>query len=513
MTFMKPSAVRLFAMSLVAAAAMAMSANSLAANYSLELVSPRAAGTTPSSGSDAISAQNRIFRAYPGLAYNIRAIIVGGAYPYSFTLSNAPAGMTIDAASGEINWPNPPAGTVTPTITVRDAEGTQRSSPWTITVGTAGFKFVDAANGQRHPTGNGGVSSPWRTLSDVVNGGAANDIVYFRAGTYNALDLPRTSAGSAWERVEIGDAPNKWIAYPGETPVLDFGYRAGGDPGVIIRPSSENVYIDGFEARNARVIGLQLHSGSFGVIRRTRFFDLNTARVNLDGSNASFIMTMSAYSDANAGGGMGSWGQYLAIQDCDFTNSPADVALKTYSQWKMLIEDNDFTNTFFGTELKADMPQFTYRKNRHVNVPGTSIGGNMHSVTTHGEIAFNLVNSPSGTLALDVNQDGQAKRIDVYRNTFIGNVRVRNVDLADGPFRLNNNIIVNSSSAQTKITLESILDLLRITVLDNLTGAPSAAIVDGTGLLTSAYSQWIGTRGHQLGNEIRPRPPTNVSAQ
>jgi hypothetical protein len=346
-----------------------------------------------------------------------------------------------------------------------------------------------------------------------VNGGSINDIVYFRAGTYNALDLPRTSAGSAWERVEIGDAPNKWIAYPGETPVLDFGYRAGGDPGVIIRPSSENVYIDGFEARNARVIGLQLHSGSFGVIRRTRFFDLNTARVNLDGSNASFIMTMSAYSDANAGGGMGSWGQYLTIQDCDFTNSPVDVALKTYSQWKMLIEDNDFTNTFFGTELKADMPQFMYRKNRHVNVPGTSIGGNMHSLTTHGEIAFNLVNSPSGTLALDVNQDGQAKRIDIYRNTFIGNVRVRNVDLLDGPFRLNNNVIVNSSSATSKITLESILDLLRITLIDNLTGAPSAGIVDGTGVLTSGYSQWIGTRGHQLGNEIRPRPPTNVTAQ
>jgi hypothetical protein len=92
-------------------------------------------------------------------------------------------------------------------------------------------------------------------------------------------------------------------------------------------------------------------------------------------------------------------------------------------------------------------------------------------------------------------------------------VRVRNVDLADGPFRLNNNVIVNSSSSQTKVLLESILDLLRITVLDNLTGAPSAGIVDGTGQLTSGYTQWIGTRGHQLGNEIRPRPPTNVTAQ
>src|SRR5687768_828694 len=103
MKFMNPSAVRILAMSLVAAAAMAMSTSSLAANYSLELVSPRAAGTTPSSGSDAISAQNRIFRAYPGIAYNIRAVVVGGAYPFTFTLGNAPAGMTIDAATGEVN--------------------------------------------------------------------------------------------------------------------------------------------------------------------------------------------------------------------------------------------------------------------------------------------------------------------------------------------------------------------------------------------------------------------------
>lgn len=512
MKFMNPSALRMVALSLVAMASMAVSTNSLAANYTLELVSPRAAGTSPSSGSDAISAQNRIFRAYPGLAYNIRAVIVGGAYPYTFSLSGAPSGMTINANTGEINWPNPPAGTVTPTITVRDAEGTERSSPWTITVGTAGFKFVDAANGQRHPTGNGGVSSPWRTLSDVVNGGSANDIVYFRAGTYNALDLPRTSTGSAWERVELEGAPNKWIAYPGENPVIDFGYRAGGDPGVIIRPSADNVYIDGFEARNPRVIGFQLHSGQFGVIRRTRFFDLNTARANLDGSNASFIMTMSAYSDSDTGGGMGSWGQYLTIQDCRFTNAPLDLALKTYSQWKMLIEDNEFSTMSIATELKADMPQFTYRHNRHTNITNIAIGGNMHSLTTHGEINFNLVNSPSGNFALDVNQDGMAKRIDVYRNTFMGRVRVRNVDLLDGPFRVNNNVIVNNDSG-TRITLESIIDLVRVTLLDNLTGSTSQNVVDATGSLTANYQQYVGTRGWQVGNVVLPRPPTAVTAQ
>jgi hypothetical protein len=489
------------------------SIQAFAANYPLELVSPRAVGTAPVSGNAAITSANRIFRAYPGLEYNIRAVIVGGAYPYTFTLSNAPAGMVINANTGVISWPNPTGTSATPTITVRDSEGIERTSPWTITVGTAGFRFVDANAGARHPTGTGSSDNPWRTISDVVAGGSANDIVYFRNGTYNALDLPRTSVGTAWERVELDSAPNKWIAYPGQTPVIDFGYRAGGDPGVIIRPNSNNVYIDGFETRATRIIGFQVHTGSYGVFRRLRMHELNQARANLDGSNASFIMTMSAYSDSTAGGNSSSWGQYMAIQNCEFYDAPLDVMLKTYSQWKMVIEDNQFRDALLATELKADMPQFTYRNNRHSNISRIAIGGNMHSITTSGEINFNLVNAPSGEWALDVNSDGQAKRVDSYRNTFIGRVRVRNADSADGPFRVYDNVIINSDSGASRVTLESISDASRVIVTNNLSGSPSNGIVDATGALTASYAQYIGTRGYELGNEVRPRPPTSLTAQ
>src|SRR5688572_17024316 len=70
-----------------------INASAQAANYPLELVSPRAAGSSPSSGQPAISANNRIFWAYPGIEYNIRATVIGGKYPYRFALSNAPTGM------------------------------------------------------------------------------------------------------------------------------------------------------------------------------------------------------------------------------------------------------------------------------------------------------------------------------------------------------------------------------------------------------------------------------------
>ena len=56
-------------------------------------------------------------------------------------------------------------------------------------------------------------------------------------------------------------------------------------------------------------------------------------------------------------------------------------------------------------------------------------------------------------------------------------------------------------------------DLLRVILTANLSGSPSSNIVDATGSLTAAQSQYIGSRGHMLGSEIRPRPPTAVTAQ
>lgn len=477
------------------------------ANYPLELVSPRAVGTVPATGNAAIRHTHRVFKAYPGLEYNVRAVVVGGAYPYSFSLTGAPAGMTIDNSTGLIVWPSPTED-VSPTITVTDSEGTRASSTWTIDVTTSGFRFIDGTRGSTYPTGTGAFDNPWRNISDMMNApiAVAGDIVYFRAGTYDALDLPRTSVGTAWERVEFSANRNKpvaWLAYPGESPVIDFGFRSGGDPGVLFRFSGANIYIDGFEARNARIIGFQLSSGEdsdYAVFRRLRMRDLNTISANLDGTNSAFIMTTSAYSNSNTGGSANTWAQYPAVQDCEFYNAPVDMGIKTYSLWKTIIEDNVFYDMRYGIEIKADMPQFTYRGNTHYNISARAIGGNMHSYTTHGEILFNLVNSPSGEFALDVNQDGQAKRIDIFRNTFIGRIRARNTDSADGPFVFYNNVIVSSDAGTpsgSHIYLESVSDSSRIVSQNNIAGYPGDNIVDVTGALTPEYSEYVTTHGSQ----------------
>ena len=481
-----------------------------AANYPLELVSPRAVGTAPAAGEAAITGTHRIFKAYPGLEYNIRAVVIGGAYPYSFSLSNAPQGMSIDSRTGLIVWPNPQTSS-TPAITVTDSEGTSISSSWTINVTTSGFHFVDSVNGQSHTAATGTINSPWRNIIDIADSpsATAGEIVYFRSGTYNALDLPRGSVGTAWERVSFSasEKPVVWLAYPGESPVIDFGFNPGVENGVIIRLNEHNIYIDGFETKNSRVIGFQLTSGpgsDHRVLRRLRMRDHNLIRADLEGTNAAYIMTTTAF---------GEWSDYTVVQDCEFFNAPADMAMKTYSQRKMLIEGNVLRDIYYGTELKFDMPRFTYRGNIHYNIPGRAIGGNMHAESTSGEILFNLVNAPSGEAALDVNQDGMATRIDTYRNTFVGRVRVRNTYSENGPFRFYNNVIVSNDAGTpsgSHIHHEQVHDASRVQGFDNLAGYPNDNIVDSAGSLTAAYQQFIGTRGYQIGGASSPpSPPTN----
>ncbi len=290
------------------------------ARYPLELVLPRMPDTSPSPKDDSpeISAGHRIFRAYPGLEYNIRAVVIGGSYPYHFTLSKAPYGMTIDAQTGEIRWPKPQPGQATATITVTDAEGTTQSSAWPIIVAPESFRFVDAKQG--NDANPGTLDAPWRSLAQVKASEAAGATIYFRTGVYRTTDMTASgSEGDVWHRVEYNGRfhPVQWLAYPGEKPLIDNDYVAGRSQGRFIRLTGAGrnpVYLDGLEITNSRHIGLQYGSGScdFAVFRRLA---IHNVAESIDGANSAGIMTLTSRGDP-------SW--YTAYQDIDFHhNAPA----------------------------------------------------------------------------------------------------------------------------------------------------------------------------------------------
>jgi hypothetical protein len=465
------------------------------ARHPLELVLPRAAGTAPSSdpGTPVVPSGHRIFKAYPGIEYNIRAVVMGGSYPFTYTLSNAPTGMTIDENTGEITWQNP-SGTATPTLTVTDAQGTTRSSPWTINVTTSGFRFVDDVNGNDNSAGT--LASPWKTISKVKSSGVAGEIVIFRGGTYRTTGMA-TGGSDTWVRVEMNGAyhPVQWLAYPGETAVLDNDYVAGSNNGRFIRFSGSDqypVYLDGFEVTHAWDKALQFGSGScdYPVFRRLSIHDIAEA---IDGANSAGIMTLTSNDDPT-------W--YGVYQDNDFhDNAPGGI--KQYSHQKVLWEDCLFRNSGGGPDLKAHVPRFEVRNcSFYGNGPRCGLFGNMHEGNgagsqASGEVRYNRMLC-EGNLAMNVNQDGQAAEIHLYRNTFVGTVSVAESNPANGPFHFARNVIVNDSTAVDKIDLAGPTIPGLVTYGENLPGTMGDGLVDANGNLQGSYVSFLGTRGYQV---------------
>lgn len=469
-------------------------------NYDLELVSPRAAGTAPSaeSGTPNMPSGHRIFKAYPGIEYNIRAVVIGGAYPYTFALSNAPAGMTINSRTGEITWPNPQEN-AEPTITVTDMDGTQRSSSWAITVTTSGFRFVDSVSGSDANAGT--LAAPWQTLTGVYNSSASTDITYFRSGTYDHGSLPITSEGGGWQRVEWPSSRSRqWIAFPGDSVSLDSRYNAGTGTGTLTRLSGDSttpVYIDGLEAGNAGNIIFQLGQSHYNILRRLLLRDILNGQ---DGQNPAGVMYLTTHGVNPS--------YYGCLQDVEATALVGGGPFKTYSQYKWLCEDLNAHDTSWGADIKAATGRWEVRGSLFDRLTATYAGlfGNMNQdpasgLRNNGEVRFNkFLASGASNILLDVNQDGNSDQVDIYRNTFVGGiVRVRNVDSADGPFNFDSNVIVNESSETDNITLSSVSDSSRIVRTNNLSGGAADAITNTDGLLQGSYrTTYLNQRGHEI---------------
>ncbi|HTM32734.1 MAG TPA: Ig domain-containing protein [Vicinamibacterales bacterium] len=478
--------------------------------FPLEMLNIKPVGSAP----NGMPSSSRIYRAYPGLQYNIKAAVIGGNYPYSYVLSNAPSGMTVNASTGEINWPNP-QGNASPTLTVTDQSGARVSGTWPITVSANGFRFIDANNG--NDGGAGTLASPWRTVGRAKAAGSPGDIWVFRGGvyalqtTFGQLINPGTSRYQAY----FNPSQNStiWIAYPGETPVLDYGYGGNAGSGQYfptISMEGGTTYVEGFETRNTQ--HFFFITGGIGQGPQFRKLTMHTQGYGWQesGSNASFLMFEHASPQ--------SYGSVIT----DSVIYDGGLGVKHYDLLKPLISDNQFYDLINGIEEKAGPTQFTIRGNRFTNIGRSgalewAIGGNMNSQNGYlvtGEVCFNLVRMANlSDEAYNFNWSSNSGTIAAYRNTFIGRVTAILVDSGDGPFTINNNVIVNNDNVPNRVWFDQVTDASRITISNNLVGDPSANIVDANGNLTGAYAQYVGTRGYQIGaggGTTLPNAPRNL---
>ncbi len=105
------------------------------------------------------------------------------------------------------------------------------------------------------PNGNdsspGSAAQPWRTFQHAADTAGPGDTVCFRGGTYAvAEDIHLTRSGTAGATITF-------IAYPGETPVLDRGGSAGSGL-LILDQYTSYVRVSGFTLRNFAIWGMEL---------------------------------------------------------------------------------------------------------------------------------------------------------------------------------------------------------------------------------------------------------------
>jgi len=476
--------------------------------------------------------------AAPGLPYSAQVAVVSGVWPYQFSLTNAPAGMTIRNAAanetcgigetgrthvicGEITWPNPQGpGSVTPTVTVRDAAGATVTRTFTIQVSLGPFRFVDATTG-RNARGNncylscgaGTEADPWKSLKDVSAGSSAGTITYFKNGRYTVADLTRFSIGGEGDGVEFkADKSTTWLAYPGHTPVFDFGFSTG-QTRVQVWLWGGMVYVEGLTLQNGgtkffHVLGDAAQAGTF---RKNIFRDLNGNGV----SNAAMVMT--PHSTMTTG---------LLIQDNQFLDSPGELAVRLYDTTKSLVEGNVMRGIGNAFDPKDAATRFTFRGNTINNIrvdgryPGTGISGSFNNnPTAPGEIYRNLfydIDEAAIEIGLTWTRPGGTGPLYVYDNTILSNINVTDIQNPAGPFTFTRNVIVNGEGGHPPVAYFrrpsgfNQPDWSRIQASNNLTGSPSAGLVSATGQLTGrARSQWLGQRGYELGSGSpkAPEPP------
>jgi hypothetical protein len=500
----------------------------------LEVVMPKAAG----SALVGLDSTNRVFKAASGKPYRIPLVAIGGKFPYEEWTTTLGTIETYTDEKGETQYMLEvanPTGNFAYSVTVDD--GTSTASSGTVNVTIVNAEYVDGDNVAGGRVGT--EANPWNSLAELKAGSVAGSIVYFRdcATPYNTTGMSTSSnTGGAYtngeERVEFssGGDGTIWMAYPGESPVIDFGYTGSGypydtgDSRPRIRMSGPAIWIEGIEVRNAMTMAFQFsRSGRRGVmVWRNKFYDCGPG---IDGGNSSFLMWMALYGGGGTPGTQ-AYGDCVISNLFDNTNIvdntvPAVDALApgpmiTYSMLKPVFEGNSFVG-FNGNVAhfahKADVTLITFRGNRG----GTEAlpmaygfyGGNQdsHNVgeESSGDICFNLCWATVTCADFGCEKISNIGYLNFRRNTCIGPIRVGGLSgnpviTADGPYTIRDNVIQNAQGASTPwnyITDNLVTDATRVDVANNTVGA--SGVVDSDGNLTAGYVADVGTRGHQRG--------------
>lgn len=425
----------------VACLLVASAATATAADFSpfqLKVIQPKAG----------LDKNNRFYRAYPGIPYNVQIVGVGGEYPYTYRLVSGPSGMSVAADTGVLTWTPPSEGVMSATIEIKDQRGATDSVTWNIEVTKERFLFVDSKKGSSR--GKGTIDDPLGSVSDIYGGTHyeakragtyRNHFVYFREGNY-VLDGYREDPRVQWTE----NQPVVLMAYPGEKPVLDLSSTY-----LWADSRLNNFYLEGFTIPNMATAlrndpdshkGFRITGSSSNVTFRNNSFN-NLALSDDTHQNQSVIMATAA----------SQVGQNWAIVGNEFKNVHRAYGIVGYDTAYVAVQGNTFDNFTHNKHAigpKKGCEHWYIRENKLTNIQGDAIwlywAPGDRSPYGNMEISFNFTDASRAVL---FNQKQATTHLPAYifRNTLVGDIEYRGIVSGSANQPIHNNIIINDIAA------------------------------------------------------------------
>ena len=181
-------------------------------------------------------------------------------------------------------------------------------------------------------TGNdaspGTQSQPWRTIGKAARTVTAGDTVYVRGGVYaEQVILSRSGAQ---------DNPIRFLAYPGETPIIAGDGLAIPTWTAMLKLAGNWIVVSGFEVRNSEYIGVELsgqhnvvdqvyshHSRETGILARGDYSTVQNSRIWRNSLNNEF--------GARSGGG---WASGLSAARDELDGKTDYAVLRNNVSWE-----------------------------------------------------------------------------------------------------------------------------------------------------------------------------------
>ena len=466
--------------------------NRVLAKMPLVIASPRP---------DTETSAEYIYRnAYPGMQYEVPVNVQGGEYPFTYALSNAPAGMTIganygDADYGIVKWPTPTTGThASILVTVTDLNGDSISAEYSIICGISKYSFFDASNGD-DVTGDGSIGNPYASFrawdsTDKNTAALAGQIAVHRTGTYATSNLSPVFEDG--ERYAMGsNKPRVFIGYPGEVAMIDFtDARMSFYVGTTDEVAFHDISFTGFNGTIKRFI--EHWANRLTAYRIT--YDHGASPAGVIGSNAAIFFL---------GGDPILKMAYSSITHSNFNNLLGLGVTTAYDVQNGVFSDNVINNSNSGIYIKLGANlNITLRNNSGTGNDGVVMRVDNYSDVTNVDLCYNNLEGSAPLVAWGPEATTQVGRWE-YRNTLRvtgGSAAIVVENSAATAFLSESSVIEHASAAPNGIDEDFVGNYSGVYSRENLELTDSGVTyTDADGNLIAPYRDaYVGKRGHEV---------------